>query len=142
MEFIFILLLVIFIVCMCILCRHSDIAKIISLFLILIILQIGSYTGSNYDFFSAIMFGIADIILYSILLMIVPILMRIYRGKNFENIKGKRICAINSVAIWLILIFVSSICKSYNIPISLNVGWIGAIIYYFINYYITTETNK
>lgn len=142
MEFIFILLLVIFIVYMCIMCRHYDIAKIISLFLILISIQCGVYIYSEYDFLSALILSIGDVAIYSILLMSVPIGMKLYNGKKFENKKGKKICKINSFIVWIVLIFLSSLLKTYNIPISLNVGWIGAIIYYYINYFITTKKEE
>lgn len=116
--------------------------KIILLFILLLLLQFYVYINSEYTTINALIYGFCDIVLYSILLMTVPILMRLHNGKKFENEKGKKICTINSIVAWLILIFLSSLFKSYNIPISLNIGWLGAIIYYFINYYITTETDK
>lgn len=116
--------------------------KIILLFILLLLLQFYVYINSEYTTINALIYGFCDIVLYSILLMIVPILMRLNNGKKFENKKGKKICTINSIVAWLVLIFLSSLFKSYNIPISLNIGWLSAIIYYFINYYITTETDK
>ena len=70
--------------------------KIILLFILLLLLQFYVYINSEYTTINALIYGFCDIVLYSILLMIVPILMRLHNGKKFENENYKKAADVNN----------------------------------------------
>ena len=134
-----ILLATAFVVCVCLLCRYSDIAKIISLFSLLLVLMTFSYIQNDYSYISSILFAILDTIIYSFIFMLIPLILLIRRLKKFDKKESKAICELNSFFIFIGSTLITIILQLLNIDISLNVGWLTAIIYYFINYYIITD---
>ena len=113
---------------------NSSRKKIIFVFLLFIYASCASqYSNveetSNY----AMLYGLIDTIIISIIMMIIPFIMRLNNKNNFEYEKGKKICKYNSIILFIISLILKFTFEDYAF-----IGGIGAVFYYYINLAIFT----
>ena len=77
------------------------------------------------------LYGTIDIIIISVMMMIIPLIFRLFNKERLDIKKGKSICKWNSIGMF--------ICSSalfagiLGVEKSGGIGGIGALIYYYIN---------
>lgn len=99
-------------------------------FILLFILyasQVGAYLNTSVPSEDANYLALIDIAFISFILMIIPFIARLYNKKPLSYEKGKSLCSLNSI-----LLFIISLCMQIVIDFGF-VGGLGALIYYFIN---------
>lgn len=89
----------------------------------------GGYTQYNIDFEYTLLYGLIDMTIVSVIMMLVPfILYKKNKGLlNYE--RGKKICIYNSV----ILLIIGIILMVTEITSQSFIGGLGALIFYFVN---------
>jgi hypothetical protein len=112
--------------------NESDVSqpRLLVPFILLFILyasQTGSYLNISVPFEEANYLALIDIAFISFILMIIPFIARLYNKKPLSYEKGKSLCSLNSI-----LLFIISICMQIVINFGF-VGGIGALMYYYIN---------
>lgn len=92
----------------------------------------GQYISHGETFSRACIFGFLDMVIVSIIMMIIPFIIRCRSGKLLEYNYGRKICTWNSVGVFIISIFINIMTDGkYAI-----IGGLGALAYYYINMWI------
>lgn len=99
--------------------------------------QIGTYSEHPQLFNVAILLGIVEFCFTCVISMIAPILIAIIKS-NITPKKIKIVCALNSIAVYCISL-VLYVCEV--IP-AMFIGWVVAVLYYFVNKHIVLQINK
>ena len=92
----------------------------------------GQYLNNGVSFARATIFGFFSMIITSIIMMIIPFLVRYSNKDLLEYNYGKKICIWNSISIFIISIVINITTNGKYIII----GGLGALIYYFINMWL------
>lgn len=88
-----------------------------------------------YDY--AFGFGFRDFALLNLIMLVVPLFVFAFRKTNtMKNIK--LLCLFNSIGVWV----VSLILFACEITISMSIGWILAVIHYFVNKHLLLQLAK
>lgn len=112
-------------------------------FLLLLVYLYFSGSYLQYDektqyFTNAWLYGLLDTIIITIIMTIIPFILRIKNKKRFTYDKGKKISKINSLVLFGISIILLILNNQY-----LFIGGFGALIFYYINLDLfATKNNK
>lgn len=113
-------------------------ATIIGILLFVILCQpIGTYAENPQLFDYAILLGIVEFCFYCLVTMTTPILIGILK-KDLSPKSIKVVCAVNSVAVF----GVSLVLYACEVISAMFIGWIVAVLYYFINKHILLQLKK
>ena len=92
----------------------------------------GQYLSNEELYESACFYGLIDTLIITIVLTIIPIIFVIINKGKLNEIKGDKVCKWNSI-IWFII---STIIAAASEGQIFGIGWLGAIMYYYINKWI------
>lgn len=90
----------------------------------------GQYVVVVDDLKNSFLLAFIDLLTYSVILMIVPLIFRIVNKKTLDYYYGQKICKYNSIIIFIGCILLNIFLNDGNY---IGIGGVGALIYYYIN---------
>lgn len=136
--------------------KRKNIIGFILLFIVLVIIKLFLGGPNLNNLSNEILEELIVLIIISLILMIVPIIVRLKIKSKIEYKKGRKICLINSLIIYVLFLIPNLIPIIENKPIDYSqsfdniafskslilINIVLVIIYYFINICFFVENNK
>lgn len=114
-------------------CCRKKLFLICGLLFLIYMSVTGQYLNMEETYDYAMLYGLIDTIIISVIMMLVPFIMRLVNKSKFKYDKGKRICRNNSVIFFIISVVLNIVFDDFGF-----IGGLGALIYYYINMAVFT----